>query len=420
MRSKKILVVHLDSLFPKVMASQDTVYKMVKRLAQDHVVDLATTVRDGQELELSRSRLDGVCRKFYPIRPINPRNSQIRRKTRGLQFAIYERLFHWPHHYFYAGHQTVMAQLKSIASQNDYDVVQAEYWYMAQLFRHLDPRVFKAIDTHDVLFDKKLQEVTRRHHGSPSRSALREVERYRMLEISCLKLADLVIAVSAADLAAFRALELGNESMLVPVGQDMEYFQDRSVAEKERVVLFYGSMGGAHNIEAFFRFWNRIFPAIRSRVPEAKLLVVGANPPESIQRLHNGRNVIVTGFVEDVRDYLSQAKVAVVPLQVAAGFRSRTVEVLAMRVPIVGTHMALDSIQMEHGKQGYISDVDEEMAAYAATLLVDDVLQARIADACRQFALVNYSIDATIGKLSDYYLALEYALERNWRYAQIC
>src|ERR1700704_2578748 len=164
---KKILIVHLESLFPKVMASQDTVFKMVKRLSRDHTVDIATTVRSDAELTESRKNFSGICNAFYPIAPINPEDSQFRRKLSGLQFLLYERAFGYPYHYFYAGRNSVMSQLARIVHHNRYDIVQAEYWYMAQLFDRIPRDVIKVIDTHDVLFDKKRQELERRYQGAP-------------------------------------------------------------------------------------------------------------------------------------------------------------------------------------------------------------------------------------------------------------
>ncbi len=41
MSIKKILIVNPISLFPKVMASQDRTYNMIKRLSKDHIVDVA-------------------------------------------------------------------------------------------------------------------------------------------------------------------------------------------------------------------------------------------------------------------------------------------------------------------------------------------------------------------------------------------
>ncbi|MES2352836.1 MAG: glycosyltransferase family 4 protein [Pseudomonadota bacterium] len=407
LREKRILLVHLDSLFPKVMASQERVYRMAERLSRDHIVDVATTVRDELELEESRKHLHGVCNTFYPIIPINPMRNQIKRKIRRIEYYLYNRLRQYPHHYFYGGHPKIMAQLANIVKRNHYDVVQAEYWYMGKLFEFIDADIYKTIDTHDVLFDKKRQEIFHQYNDNPPVSKRQELAKYRELELKYLKLADLIISISMADKQTFDNLHLGNDNLLVPIGQDVEHFKNGALLNpQENVVLFYGSMGGQENIDAFFRLWRGIFPRIKQMVPDAKLLVLGANPPQSIKSLHNGQEVIVTGFVDDVRGYLSRAKVAVIPLNVAAGFRGRSVDVMAMEVPVVGTHRALDCVQIKNGVHGYIADSDAEMAHHAAQLLMNDTLRLQMGRECREFVMDKYSLDATIGKLSDYYLAL--------------
>ena len=403
---RRILVVHLDSIFPKVMASQDTVFKMVCRLAVDHDVDIATTVRDQTELDESRQRFAGVCRAFHPIVPVNPATSQIRRKLRRLQFHVYNRLFGYPHHYFYAGRPSVMRQLAALVAEQRYDVVQAEYWYMGQLFDRIDRSIFKTIDTHDVLSDKLRQEAHQAYGDLLPHSVVRALETYRRLEADCLRKADLVVAVSEPDQRAFRTLALRRDPMLVTVGQDLEYFKPQPTVQQEKAVLFYGSMGGEQNIHAFFRFWKGIFPAIKAAVPGVRLYIVGANPPEQIRRLADGERVVVTGFVDDVRPYIARCAVCVIPLDVAAGFRSRTVEVMGMGVPVIGTHMALDSVGLAHGSQGFIADDDAGMAEHAVHLLLDAELNCAIGREGRRFVEQRYSIEATIGRLSRFYQQL--------------
>ena len=130
------------------------------------------------------------------------------------------------------------------------------------------------------------------------------------------------------------------------------------------------------------------------------------NPPESIRRLADDKSLSVTGFLDDVRPQLSKAKVMLLPLVIAAGFRSRVVDVMAMGIPVVGTHRALDCVDMQSGTHGFIDDSDEDMAAHAIALLSNPELREEFSDNCVQFAAKRYSVDATFGQLSDYYLNL--------------
>ena len=251
------------------MASQDTVFKMVKRLAPDHIVDIATTVRSDAELTESRKNFSGICNAFYPIAPINPEDSQFRRKLSGLQFLLYERAFGYPYHYFYAGRDSVMSQLARIVEHNRYDIVQAEYWYMAQLFDRIPRDVIKVIDTHDVLFDKKRQELERRYQGAPPAGKLKAVQQYRALELACLRRADLLLArVGTGSEDVHRSWlrrphhdgDRGAGPRVLP--------EPLATASKDNVVVFYGSMGGKENIAVFSEDLGRHLAADHARGAE--------------------------------------------------------------------------------------------------------------------------------------------------------
>ena len=112
----------------------------------------------------------------------------------------------------------------------------------------------------------------------------------------------------------------------------------------------------------------------------------------------------MTGFVEDVRPYIASAAVMVLPLDVAAGFRSRIVDVMAMGVPVIGTRHTLHSIDMESGVHGYISDSDEQLADQTIAVLKRPELREQLSDHCVRLASTRYTIDATFGALSRYYL----------------
>jgi glycosyltransferase involved in cell wall biosynthesis len=167
----------------------------------------------------------------------------------------------------------VTAQLAELVRQHRYDVVQVEYWYMARLFPGIDGSIFKAIDTNDVLSDRQRQEMVRRYGPRLPARRRRELAKYRELEIRHLRLADLLIAISPADRAAYADLGLGNDTVLIPIGQDLEHFKNgASPRRKDDVVLFYGNMGARSNIDAFHRLWRDIFPRIKRAVPNARLL----------------------------------------------------------------------------------------------------------------------------------------------------
>jgi polysaccharide biosynthesis protein PslH len=407
MKKKKILIIVAHtSLFPKTMANQDRIYNMIKCLARDHQVYVTSTYRNEHELAESKKYLESVCFQFFPLLAINPTDSQIRRKFHRVNSYLHYYLRGDPHLYYYSTRSKYLSALSEIIQRISPDIVQAEYWFASKCLGFLEKSVFKVIDTHDILFDKLKQTLKQKHGNVLPFFAARELARYEELELRHLKNADLLLSISPQDEQLLRKAGVKKDLLLIPSGQDVEHFYNQRRVPKDDVILFYGSMGGRENIDGFFRLYHKIFPSIRAKNPNAKLIVVGANPPESITRLADGNTVRVTGFVDDVRPYLSEAKLMMIPLDVAAGFRSRVVDVMAMGIPVIGTHKALDCLEMENGTHGFIDDTDGVMATHAIKLLSDERLRLQMSESCIQLATNRYSNQATFGLLSDFYARL--------------
>jgi glycosyltransferase involved in cell wall biosynthesis len=390
------------------MASQDRSYKLIKRLSQEHQVDLAAIVQDSLKLNLTREKLAKIVNNFYPIISLNYNKSKIIRKIIGLKWLYNYLLFGISSRHYYWGHKKIMQQLEHIIEQNKYDIVQLVGWYSGKIFKNVSTSTYKAIDTHGVLYEKKIKEYQDIYGEKIPFFKQRELEKDKEKEIAITGAANLVISISEYDRGVFRSLIPESEHILIPSGQDISFYKSYSLSEKEKTptILFYGSLGGKQNYDAFFRLYNKIFPRIIKQIPETRLLVLGGNPPDKIKRLGKKPNIEVTGFVEDVRRSIAQASVMILPMEIAAGFRSRVVEVMAMGVPVLGTHNALDSIGFSNGIDGIIEDNNELLADFAVRLLKDCSLLERMSKAAQIFIDKNYDIEATYGKLSGFYGSL--------------
>jgi glycosyltransferase involved in cell wall biosynthesis len=93
----------------------------------------------------------------------------------------------------------------------------------------------------------------------------------------------------------------------------------------------------------------------------------------------------------------------ILPLSLSGGFRSRIVEVMAMGVPVVGTHNALDSVGMTDGVHGFISDDDTAIAGHAVRVITDARLRRRMSRQCVRFVSEEYTIEKTYGRLARHY-----------------
>ena len=127
-------------------------------------------------------------------------------------------------------------------------------------------------------------------------------------------------------------------SLSLPNGVDQQYFATQHTPPDESI-LFTGVMNYFPNTDAVVYFHQHIFPLIRRHVPSVRFIIAGMYPTKEIQQFGD-RHTIVTGFVPDIRVYLSKAAVCVVPLRIAMGIQNKILEAMAMGVPVVATSAA--------------------------------------------------------------------------------
>lgn len=403
MTPKKILIVSGGALFPTVMMSQVRILNLIKALSLEHTVDAAYFCRNSREVELSVENLGSVCRRFFPLAPVNPLNAPFRRKYYGLKHLLMNYLFGLYQPYLYLSHKTAIRRILEVVDQGDYDIVQVEYWYTSGVLEKVKPGIFKVIDSCGLV--EEIIEF-RTNTGEMSFFKKRELAKSRKLQKRVFGNADLIISISEKGKRIISDLSLHPNCMAVPIAMDIEFFKAFPRRPGENTILFYGGMGSQQNLTAFMRLWEHIFPLVKERIPGVKLLVVGSNPPPQVRSLHNGDDVVVTGYVEDVREYLATAKVKILPLEMGVGFRGRSVEVMAMGIPIIGTHNALDCLEIDNRLTALVTDENQRMADLAVQLLSDPIFYRSMSQEAVEFVSAKYSDKVVYKKLSDHYLSL--------------
>ncbi len=183
---------------------------------------------------------------------------------------------------------------------------------------------------------------------------------------------------------------LGPESSaeIIPNGLDLQYWKRRNFSRDSNSLIFTGVMDYAPNNDAAVYLIDEILPLLKPQIPDVKIYIVGRNPrPALLESAKQHPEVIVTGFVDDMRDYLEKATIFVSPLRYASGMQNKLQEALAMEVPIVTTSVAAAGLQID-GKDAplYVGDGAEQFAQRTLELLQRPDEQTRLAAASRQFA----------------------------------
>lgn len=185
-------------------------------------------------------------------------------------------------------------------------------------------------------------------------------------------------------------------------GVDLGYFAPRDASPGAAPSLvFTGVMDYWPNVEGVQWFADAVLPRIRAQVPETRFVIVGSRPTDAVKRLAERPGIEVTGFVEDVRDYVARAAVCVVPLRIARGLQNKVLESMAMGKAVVCTSQSLEGIRASVGEDVLVADDEAALAGEIVRLLRSPDAAADIGRRARQCMERNYSWDANLRPLDE-------------------
>lgn len=204
---------------------------------------------------------------------------------------------------------------------------------------------------------------------------------------------DHVLVVSEQERALFPGGASPNLSAMSN-GVDLDFFSPPRSSAKgatEPALVFTGLMDYWPNVEGVTWFVEHVFPRIRAAIPSVRFFIVGSRPCAHVQRLARHPGVTVTGFVEDVRDYLARAAVCVVPLRIARGIQNKVLEAMAMGKATVSTVQAFEGIQAQAGTDIVVAGDASEFAAAVLQLLSNPLRADEIGSCARHCVERHYS-----------------------------
>jgi len=174
---------------------------------------------------------------------------------------------------------------------------------------------------------------------------------------------------------------------------DIDFFSASSDERIANTLVFCAKLDYFPNAQAILHFCENILPLIWRERPQARLSIVGNNPPRAVRALAADERITVTGYVPDIRPYLEKADVALAPLLVAAGTQFKVLEALSMGAPMVTTPRCAAALGAEAGVQLLAVKAGEPQAFAGAVirLLDDPGYAAQLGKAGRQFVVERYS-----------------------------
>src|SRR5690606_13350183 len=166
-------------------------------------------------------------------------------------------------------------------------------------------------------------------------------------------------------------------------------------------IVFHGNMNYPPNVASALYIGNKIKPLLNDQI---RILLSGTSPHPSVIAL-NSEQIIVSGWVDDIRKSYNSAKIFVAPILINTGLQNKILEAMCLGVPCITTTMANNAIGAIPDEQIIIADNPESFAKKIEMLLIDEVMRERLSINARQFVLDKYNWHEINDKLSALFMS---------------
>lgn len=221
-----------------------------------------------------------------------------------------------------------------------------------------------------------------------------EWAKLRRYEPALWRRMDRIAVVSEEEATDAEQLLPGSAPAILRPGIDPDYFAPLPEAERTGSLVFLGRFSYRVNVEAAIRAARQVFPLVRREVPDARLVIVGSDPPPAIRELATLPGVEVTGFVEDVRPYLGRAALSISPMTAGGGVRSKVIQSLAMATPVVTNELGARGTGLVAGRDLLVEETDAAMAEACVALLGDPARRRLMGESGRAVVVARHGWDA--------------------------
>jgi polysaccharide biosynthesis protein PslH len=230
----------------------------------------------------------------------------------------------------------------------------------------------------------------------------RQIPKVRRFEQETFGRVKGVIAVSSLEADDIRRIAKTCRVEVVDNGVDLTYFNSSAAGSNSNSAVFTGSMDWRPNQDSAHYFCKDILPLIQNKLPDFAVTFVGRTPPQSVLDLQKIKGVSVTGTVDDVRPYIENAGVYIVPLRIGGGSRLKILEALAMKKAVVSTTIGAEGLHFRDNEHLQIADTPEAFAKEVVRLIGDPSLRMRLGEAGRSAVEQSYGWDALAARLEKF------------------
>lgn len=349
-------ILFITSEFPYPPNSGGRIYtwQRIKYLSKNNNIFLFSIIDDKDMEYLECQDIRDYCKKIYTYR----RKNKLIKALKGIKIP------------FTVATRKIDDMANDISNSINSDQIDIVIIDNPQMIINCDmsTKVPKILTQHNIEY--KAFESMYKNTDNIFRKLMYKRE-YRLMELFERKYylgenIDAYTFISQDDKDYFESNYKYKSTLLLPPG--IEGHKPKEIKLNSYNIVFTGKMDYEPNIQAMKWFCEKVFPVIEREVDNVKFYIVGKNPTEYINSLAK-ENVIVTGMVDSVDEYLDIADIVVIPLLSGGGVKIKLIEAIQRNNIVVTTTKGVEGTEFKHKQDVLVTDNESEFASYCIDIL---------------------------------------------------
>ncbi|WP_183193037.1 glycosyltransferase family 4 protein [Brevibacillus nitrificans] len=280
----------------------------------------------------------------------------------------------------------MMEEADRLLSETQYDVIILDHLRMFFLYetiqKHIDRKRTKLVLIQHNIEHMNAREEIRYQSRAKDKWKLRLLNRgIKRLEHQAIQAVDDIWVISEEDKKLISAMgKAADHIHVIP-----PYYNYPTIKEREHVehpsynLLLLGSMEWYPNVLGALWFIENVFQELVKQDDRYRLFVVGRDPSPLIQKYHS-EQIIVTGAVKSVDEYIRSCDFLIVPNTLGGGAKIKILEGIMKGIPVLAT---------KESTVGYSEDIfDEDFCVNHPQTFVQKIIQLN-KDAAKKISFVN-------------------------------
>lgn len=386
--------------FPPVGGVRIRSYNLLKEVAKYNEIYFVGLFQKGQQK--NQKEVDEAVhalKKFCKSVTVFPFESW--RNKFGWYILIFKSFLSFrAHKENWAKSKKLSMSINRLLEKKDIDLVHFDTISLLQYSKNINRKLPIVINHHNIESDMMVRRAKNEYNPLLKLFCYQEGFKLRKLEhLYCSKALNFV--VSELDQERLQRIVLSPKVEIIPNGVNISFMKRQKTDYIEKSLLFVGGLSWYPNIDAVTYFCRDIWPEIVKKEKNAKFYIIGKNPPEKLKNIaKKDKNIILMGFVDDIRPKMSSVSAFVCPMRVGGGTRLKVLDALAMGVPLIATRMACEGIPLINGQHVLFSENPKEFVENILMVFESNALREKLQMNSRQ--LIKNQFDfVKIGKKMD-------------------